>query len=904
MKAPTLVCGDHRRREEVRKRELNGLDYVEVSDDGLTLTLYFLGKAPRDVEAGNVRIEGGRRITGIGVVGVTPHYRDDPDVDDRLDVQLDGVGDFSTYAVRMVERDQHGRSTGQTMRGFDRRYARAEFSFRACCDTDLDCAATTPCPTPQPQAPAIDYLAKDYLGFRRLMLDRLAVLIPEWRERHVPDLGIALVELLAYVGDHLSYYQDAVATEAYLEPARERISVRRHARLVDYRLHEGCNARTFVCVETDGDLTLAPEQCCFITEYDGAPAGDGFLSDAILADVPPASYEVFEPLRGAGAATIGLRAGHSRIRFYTWGDRECCLPRGATSATLLDEWGAGAAKGHEDRPLALRPNDFLLLEEVMGARTGDPADADPTRRQVVRLTRVHRGVDQLTGTHIVDVEWCSEDALTFALCLSSTGRAPECRPLDDVSVACGNVIAVDHGRTIIPPEDLGQVPGEPLPATCDPCDDAGGGFAPGRYRPTLSGTPLTFGQPATARMPAVRLLDQDPRQATPHIGLQAIPPLPDHSGPLFTPGELRDPALLVAALRDPQTDRSRELRARISPETAALLGGAGDASPALVDALRGELTGWLDAWSPEYDLLASLGDDRQFVVETDNDGIAHLRLGDGDLGRAPEVGAGFVATYRVGNGPAGNVGAGTITRLVLVGEQVSGVSLRVWNPLAARGGTAPETIAEAKLMAPGAFRSELARAITPADYATLAGDDPRLQGAAATLAWTGSWYEVQVAIDEKGEDAADPALCDRTRARLERFRRIGHDLRVSAARLVPIDLALLVCVLPHFGRAEVKAALLEVLGTRRRPDGRLGFFHPDSLGFGGAVELSRIVAAAQAVPGVESVTVERLERLFAGPDGELDTGLLRLRPDEVARLSNDPSFPEHGRLRLTLRGGR
>ena len=70
--------------------------------------------------------------------------------------------------------------------------------------------------------------------------------MPDWTERHVPDLGITLVELLAYVGDYLSYYQDAVATEAYLDTARRRISVRRHVRLVDYRMHDGCNARAWV----------------------------------------------------------------------------------------------------------------------------------------------------------------------------------------------------------------------------------------------------------------------------------------------------------------------------------------------------------------------------------------------------------------------------------------------------------------------------------------------------------------------------------------------------------------------------------------------------------------------------------------------------------------------------------
>ena len=72
----------------------------------------------------------------------------------------------------------------------------------------------------------------------------------------MPDIGITLVELLAYVGDYLSYYQDAVATEAYLETARQRISVRRHARLVDYVFSEGCNARAWVCVGTAANSTL------------------------------------------------------------------------------------------------------------------------------------------------------------------------------------------------------------------------------------------------------------------------------------------------------------------------------------------------------------------------------------------------------------------------------------------------------------------------------------------------------------------------------------------------------------------------------------------------------------------------------------------------------------------------
>src|SRR4030095_14228357 len=84
----------------------------------------------------------------------------------------------------------------------------------------------------------------------------------------VPDIGIALVEILAYAGDYLSYYQDAVGTEAYLDTARKRISVRRHARLVDYKLHEGCNARTWICLEVGSELTLDPSETAFITAPD------------------------------------------------------------------------------------------------------------------------------------------------------------------------------------------------------------------------------------------------------------------------------------------------------------------------------------------------------------------------------------------------------------------------------------------------------------------------------------------------------------------------------------------------------------------------------------------------------------------------------------------------------------
>ena len=286
---PTLACGDDRRREKVRTAELNGLDYLEVRDDGRTLRVYFLGKAPPEIQKENVRIEGGRRVRGIEVRRIEVERREEPDLDDHMDVVVDREGDFSPYELQVVELED-GRPTERPMTRFDPRYARVEFSFKAGSPSSLDCKVQEVCPPRQYTEPEIDYLAKDYASFRQLILDRLALIMPDWRERHVPDVGIALVELLAYVGDHLSYYQDAVATEAYLGTARQRVSVGRHARLVDYRLHEGCNARAWVCVETDQRLlALNADDLAFLAVNEDVGGATRYSPWRTLGRSPPAS---------------------------------------------------------------------------------------------------------------------------------------------------------------------------------------------------------------------------------------------------------------------------------------------------------------------------------------------------------------------------------------------------------------------------------------------------------------------------------------------------------------------------------------------------------------------------------------------------------------------------------------
>ena len=308
-------------------------------------------------------------------------------------------------------------------------------------------------------------------------------------------------------------------------------------------------------------------------------------------------------------------------------------------------------------------------------------------------------------------------------------------------------------------------------------------------------------------------------------------------------------------------------------------------------------------WLPQPDLLRSGPRDAYFVAEIEDE-RAQLRFGDGSSGRAPEAGTAFFATYRVGNGTAGNVGPEAISRIVFRNASTSGWLLFPRNPLPAAGGLNPQPLAEVKLYAPTTFRKDMRRAITADDYARLAERDPRVQRAAAVLRWTGSWYQVRVAIDPRAQAEADTALLEAIERSLAPYRRIGHDLAVVPARYVPLEIELIVCVRPSFLRGHVKAALIDVFGNRQLPDGRYGFFHPDALTFGAGIALSRLVAAAQAIEGVETVKVATLQRLGQGANGELERGLLAIGPQEIARLDNDPNRPENGKLVLTLRGGR
>lgn len=869
-------CCEDERRELIRNADqpLNGIDYLEVVDAEFDaanqdkrqrfLRVFFVKEpvdaAPHQMRTAlegkqfQVRLTGGERVTAIKVKSasfkVATAAPATPVREAHIEIELSERGDFSTYTLSLREP-----SGDAPLAGLDPRLASVDFSFKVECPSDLDCREVCACPPPARVEPELDYLAKDYQSFRQLLLDRLSLIAPEWRERNPADLGVMLVELMAYVGDYLSYRQDAIATEAYPGTARQRVSLRRHARLLDYTMHEGCNARAWVQVllneaAPDSGVTLPandsfskevedPQKLVTGTCFSTAVGPDIVLAkdaDELKRVLDAGGAEVFEPLH-----EVFLHKKHNEMPFYTWAGSQCCLPKGAVKATL-----AGSFPLLKDGD---KPGAVLIFIEQRGPRTGGTADADLNKRHAVRLTKVSVGTDTLTNAEITEIEWAEEDALPFPLCLSSVDEHGNAVP--GVSVALGNIVLADHGRTLPEAEFLNKVP-KPIAAlspvaaqACGHCAEETPDETAARFYPRLGRVGVTHSQAAPKISEAVAdALIQEPREALPAIRLFE---------------ELKTP------------------------------------------------------WKPERDLIGSGPTAPRFVGAIENDGRAHIRFGDDVHGMRPGEDQRFHARYRIGNGARGNIGAHALTRIFapqfldpatrLPVAAASDMVKSVTNPMPARGGTDAEPMEDVRQYAPEAFKTPR-RCVTPSDYARRAGEHPGVQRAAATVRWTGSWHTIFLSVDRRGGKPVDDLFETKLLEWLEPWRMAGHDLEIDRPRFASLELTLFVCVAPGYFRSDVKAALLDVFSARTRPDGSRGFFHPDNVTFGDPVHVSAIVAAAQRIPGVRHVEVLRLRRQGATTDplvpkeGALTTSRL-----EIVRLENDRNFPDRGELKLELKGG-
>ncbi|MEJ7603342.1 MAG: putative baseplate assembly protein [Kofleriaceae bacterium] len=359
-------------------------------------------------------ITGGGRLRGgpgQGLVQVTSIAQGpDPEV---LVLTVAPIGDYSTYTLSIDHAN------------IDPLFSSLAFKFRPGCFS-IDCAPDwTQSPKPEP-APPFDSLARDYESFRHALVVAMQNRVPGWRPTSDADLSVTLLDLLAASADELADVQDRVMNEAYLATARKRVSLARHARLVDYYIHEGNQASTLLALRATQDAVLPAGFA--VTTHADATLGTTFVS--------------VEP--------TPVRAEHGDIRLYTWSDVITALAAGDTAADLafasLVEADAYVAQVEAQ----LVPESGLAPPRLVIAQTKDPvtgnaASRDPNRRQLLRLTGATRVSDpQAPAAGIVRVTWRRDDALRNDYCFVERAT-PEHPRYDDVSLFHGNLARATSG---------------------------------------------------------------------------------------------------------------------------------------------------------------------------------------------------------------------------------------------------------------------------------------------------------------------------------------------------------------------------------------------------------------------------------------------------------------------------
>ncbi|MCG8689348.1 MAG: hypothetical protein MI892_31030 [Desulfobacterales bacterium] len=780
---------------------INGIESVEITSASQTsIRVYFIHPLPGETNgipsspqltADNILIEGGARITSVTISSVNPVGR-------YLQVYVTAPGDFSTYTLKLVTSS----FDSSPPENFDPVLSSIDFSFKVRCPNDFDCCIKDSHDPMQYDAPGIDYLAKDYNGFRRLILNRMSAVMPQWQENNPADQQVMLAEVMAYLADQFSYYQDAVATEAYLGTSRLRRSLKRHTHLLDYNIHEGCNARTWVHLDVtaggDLDNTLLGARTWFVTHD---PDTETILPLDSITSVLSSKDTVFESLHDQK-----MYSQHNSLAFHTWSGSVTVLEKGITSADIRIPDGC-----------FLEAGDVVMIEETHSPVSGQSADADREKRWAVRLVDVVTFTDPLDGAPLAKLKWHQQDALPFSFCLEAEIPVDGIPQIVEATHAMGNMVLVDHGLT---------VSGSPGLSPYLVQDSAR------PFRPVINRADMTYSQRYShfdqKQLPAKNMLIQDPAKAYPNVWL--------------SDGE--------------------------------------------------------NNWVAEQDLLGSDKFSLCFVIEQENDGTAHVRFGDDIHGKKPVVGTSFTALFRTGNGPSGNVGAESITRIVTDFNDIESIR----NPLAANGGTLAENSNEVKRNAPEAFKIQK-RAVTESDWEETAMLHPEVQKAKASFRWTGSWYTVFITVDRIGGKTVllDEKFRSELLEYLNQFRVMGYDLELRDPVFTSMDILLDVCKKPGYTAADILKRLQEAFGTTFDQNNIPGFFHPDAMTFGKPIYISELCARAHDVEGVFSVDVTRLKQWGKTAAGEIEAGFFQPASHEIIRCDSDPNFPEHGLIQFEIK---
>ncbi|MCC2868867.1 MAG: putative baseplate assembly protein [Candidatus Accumulibacter phosphatis] len=523
-----------------------------------------------------------------------------PGAGNTLRLQIAPVGDYSTYLLSTTSVGL-GAPDNALPLAMDPLLNALPFKFRPGC-FNLNC---TPMEKgrPAPTEPEIDYLARDYDSFRHVLIAAMMRRVPGWSPSSEADLDQVLIDLVAADADEQADYHDRVMNERALATARKRVSLARHARLLDYHIHQGNQASTWLALEVAGMVDLpATGQDEF-----GVWSGRAWQDDDAV---------IFAMARDGGSWRQRCFAQLNRLRLYTWGKTVTALAAGSTEADLtaatpltqteaeaLRDFFLGTHASQVPGPGAADVNtavDQLLIQEALNPETGTANGRRIAQRQLLQLLPLHGPIaraealqDPFTGEWLVRVRWRAEDALRQNFCFVCDCAG---QPVEDVSLFHANLLRVTQGRPRI---TTFRAPGQPLGGADE--------------RSFVASDSVSY-----------EIVLRQAGSASPPRGV--LCPLP--ASPL---------AYRASAPGGETPTRT----------TAQVM-----------------VQGFAEPWQEQSDLIESQRDDQHFIVETDELGGSSLRFGDGSNGAALPMGAFVQCRYRVGQGSQGNVGADSLVGFV------------------------------------------------------------------------------------------------------------------------------------------------------------------------------------------------------------------------------------------------
>lgn len=285
----------------------------------------------------------------------------------------------------------------------------------------VDCGREPPQTAPAARSYAgVDLMAKDFDSLLRALIDALPRLAPGWQDRSEADLGMVLLELLAYAGDQQSYLQDRVALEGFLRTATQYESVRRVLRLVDYAMDPGAAAQGELLFNVVGTTPLFLPAGFTVTTRPGAQGtasaeavvfetGEDTVLHPVLSHIVLSvnAPSTADGLQAALAADLtGSVAAGTRLLFEQGEQREwatvASVVFGAVTTVTLQQPLAGQYTVAGDPALGVPPTGVF----------GNAVAATHGQSHTVRATGTGRPAQRLE-LELAPLTWLAADAATF-----------------------------------------------------------------------------------------------------------------------------------------------------------------------------------------------------------------------------------------------------------------------------------------------------------------------------------------------------------------------------------------------------------------------------------------------------------------------------------------------------------